>query len=117
MRGLRSELKLLEDSDFGITSKKEIMSIMADFNGKRNNKNSKKNNRPTNKVKNFGDKKETRIAAPESCGGLIEYKMGKTMAEEILKADKSKKAPQEVLCEYVNTQMGLMGYCVKVHVN
>ena len=43
-------------------------------------------------------------------------------AEEILKAAKSKsgklpKPPQEILCDYVNTQMGLKGYCVKVLVD
>ena len=40
--------------------------------------------------------------------------MSKLMADEIIKAYKSKKAPQEILCDYVNTQCGLQGYCVKV---
>ena len=36
------------------------------------------------------------------------------MADEIIKASKSKRRPQEILCDYVNTQCGLQGYCVKV---
>ena len=43
--------------------------------------------------------------------------MSKAMADDIIKNDKSKRAPQEVLCEFVNTQFGLLGYCVKVLVN
>ena len=125
-RGLRSKLKLLHDSDFGIIEKEIIH--MADFkgnnkrnnnnNGKRNYNNNRNNNkRPSNKVKDFGNKKDTRITAPAVCGGTIEYKMSKAMADDIIKNDKSKRAPQEVLCEFVNTQFGLLGYCVKVLVN
>jgi hypothetical protein len=128
-RGSRSKLNLLHDSDFGIGNKKEI-SKMADFvkNDKRNNNNNGKknfnrnNNRPNNKPNDFGSKKRETIPAPDVCAGTIEYKMGKLMAEEILKAAKSKsgklpKPPQEILCDYVNTQMGLKGYCVKVLVD
>ena len=90
---------------------------MADFvknnNGKRNN-NRKSNGRPNNKTKDYGSKKDSIITPPEVCGGLIEYKMPLAMAEDILKTDKTKRAPQEVLCDYVNTQCGLMGFCVKV---
>ena len=125
-RGLRSKLNLLHDSDFGIVEKE--IKYMADFKGnnKRNNNNGKKNynnnrnnsnKRPSNKVKDFGSRKDTRISAPAVCGGTIEYKMSKAMADDIIKNDKSKRAPQEVLCEFVNTQFGLMGYCVKVLVN
>ena len=125
-RGLRSKLNLLHDSDFGIIEKE--IKYMADFKGnnKRNNNNGKKNynnnrnnsnKRPSNKVKDFGSRKDTRISAPAVCGGTIEYKMSKAMADDIIKNDKSKRAPQEVLCEFVNTQFGLMGYCVKVLVN
>ncbi len=117
MRGLRKELNLLEDSDFGIVNKKEINN-MADFvknnNGKKNNK--KSNSRP-NKVKDYGSRKDSIITPPDVCGGLIEYKMPAAMAEDILKNDKTRKAPQEVLCEYVNSQLGLLGYCVKVLVS
>lgn len=103
---------------------------MADFvkNDKRNNNNGKKNfnrnnNRPNNnKPRDYGSKKRETLPAPEVCAGTVEYKMGKLMADEILKAAKSKSGklpgtPQEVLCKYVNTQMGLKGYCVKVLVD
>ena len=103
---------------------------MADFvkNDKRNNNNGKKNfnrpnNRPDNKPTGYtGDKKRETIPAPDVCAGTIEYKMGKLMADEILKAAKSKsgklpKPPLDILCDYVNTQLGLKGYCVKVLVD
>ena len=127
MRGLRSKLNLLEDSDFGIVNKKEI-NKMAEFvkndnrnpNGKKNfNKN---NNRPNNKVRDYGSKKETVLPAPEVCCGVVEYTMSKLMADEILKAAKTKSGklpgtPQEILCKYVNQECGLKGYCVKVLVD
>lgn len=118
-RGLRSKLNLLYDSDFGIINKKEI-DDMADFvkNDKKSN-NAKKNfNRNNNrKVKDYGSKQETTLPAPEVNAGIVEYTMSKTMADEILQASKSSKTPQEILCEYVNSQMGLKGYCVKVLVD
>ena len=43
--------------------------------------------------------------------------MSKVMADEIIKADKTKKTPQEILCNYVNTQLGLKSFCVKVLVD
>ena len=43
--------------------------------------------------------------------------MSKNMADEIIKASKSKKTPQEILCNYVNEQCGLKGFCVKVLVD
>jgi hypothetical protein len=119
-RGSRSKLNLLHDSDFGITNKKEINEIMADFvkNDKRNNNGRKNFNRNNNrKVKDYGSKKETTIPAPEVCAGVVEYTMSKTMADEIIQASKSSKTPQEILCEYVNSQMGLKGYCIKVLVD
>lgn len=99
---------------------------MADFvkNDKRNN-NDKKNfnnrNNGNNKPIYNNPKRET-IPAPEVCAGTVEYKMGKLMADEILKAAKSKSGklpgtPQEVLCRYVNQECGLKGYCVKVLVD
>ena len=90
---------------------------MADFvkNDKRNNNN--KNTRP-NKNNDYGTKNpEAGVKAPEVCAGTVEYKMSKTMADEIIKASKSKRRPQEILCDYVNTQCGLQGYCVKVLVD
>ena len=120
-RGLRSKLNLLHDSDFGIGNKKEI-SKMADFvkNDKRPNNNGKKNfNNRNNNNNNYGGKKRDTLKAPDVCAGTVEYKMSKVMAEEILKAAKGKsgKLPRpalDILCDYVNTQMGLKGYCVNV---
>ena len=55
-----------------------------------------------------------RVDVPDFAGEVIEYKMSAALAETILKADKTKRAPQEVLCDYVNTQCGLKGFCVRV---
>lgn len=101
---------------------------MAEFvknDNKRNNKtkgnfNRSRNNAP--REKDFGSKKETTLPAPDVCAGTIEYKMGKLMAEELLKTAKGKSGklpapPQKILCDYVNTQCGLKGYCVKVLVD
>lgn len=50
----------------------------------------------------------------EKCGS-IEYKMSNQMARNILKNYKNaKKRPQEILCDYVNSECGLKGKCVKV---
>ena len=89
---------------------------MADVrnNNKKNFNNNKKNN--NKREKDFGSKQESRVEAPEMCGRLFEYQMGRALAETIIADDKSRRHPQEVLCEYVNTQLGLMGYCVKVFV-
>lgn len=49
--------------------------------------------------------------------GLIEYQMGRAMMEDILDLRKGKEKgidPQKWLCDYVNDQMGLIGYCIKV---
>lgn len=54
------------------------------------------------------------VEAPEFAGEVIEYKMSAALANTILKSDKTKRTPQEVLCEYVNTQCGLKGFCVRV---
>ena len=67
--------------------------------------------------KEFGNKREEGITPPDVCAGIIEYKMSKVMADDILKESKGKRPTQEVLCEYVNTQCGLKGYCVKVFVD
>ena len=103
---------------------------MADFvkNDKRNNNNNGKknfnrnNNRPNNKLNDFGSKKRETIPAPDVCAGTVEYKMGKLMAEEILKDAKGKngklpKPAQEILCDYVNRECGLKGFCVRVLVD
>ena len=95
---------------------------MADFvkNDKRNTNGKKNfNNRNNNNPRNNYAKKRDTLKAPDVCAGTIEYKMSKVMADEILNAAKSKsgklsKPAQEILCDYVNTQMGLKGYCVNV---
>ena len=125
MRGLRSKLNLLEDSDFGIIKKKEINTTMAEFvkknnNGKRNNNRKPNNNTP--RLDGAFNKKQDTIPTPDVCAGIIEYKMGKVMAEQILNDAKTKsgklpKPAQEILCDYVNRECGLKGYCVKVLVD
>ena len=123
-RGSRSKLNLLHDSDFGIIDKKEI-NDMAEFvkknnNGKRNNNRKPNNNAP--RLDNSFNKKRDTIPAPDVCAGTFEYKMGKIMAEQILNDAKTKsgklpKPAQEILCDYVNRECGLRGFCVKVLVD
>ena len=89
-------------------------------NGKRNN-NRKPNNNTPRLDNNFNKKRET-LSAPDVCAGTIEYKMGKLMAEQILNDAKGKngklpKPAQEILCDYVNRECGLKGFCVKVLVD
>lgn len=67
------------------------------------------------RIKDFGSKKASQITPPEVNAGLIEYKMPRLMAEEILKGKTSN--PQEILCNYVNENCGLKGYCVRVLVD
>lgn len=98
---------------------------MAEFvkknnNGKRNN-NRKPNNNAPRLDNNFNKKRDT-IPAPDVCAGTFEYKMGKVMAEQILNDAKTKsgklpKPAQEILCDYVNRECGLKGFCVKVLVD
>ena len=50
-------------------------------------------------------------------GRTFEYVMSKDMAKDLLdrrKGDERKKRPQDYLIEYVNTECGIMGTCVKV---
>lgn len=96
---------------------------MAEFvknDNQRNNKTKGNFNRNKNNIpreKDYGSKKRETLPAPDVCAGTVEYKMGKLMADEIIKASKSKKTPQEILCNYVNQECGLKGYCVKVLVD
>ena len=88
---------------------------MAEFVKKNNKRN---NNMRFDKNNDYGTKNPNAgIKAPEVCAGTIEYKMSKVMADEIIKASKSKKTPQEILCNYVNSECGLKGFCVKVLVD
>ena len=101
-RGLRAKCNLLEDA--WVNKNKEMENIIMGNFVKRTNKNN-----------DYGTKNpEAGVKAPEVCAGTVEYKMSKLMADEIIKASKSKRSPQEILCDYVNTQCGLKGYCVKV---
>lgn len=56
------------------------------------------------------------ITAPDVNKGLIEYKMPRKLAESLLRGKKVPN-PQQVLCDYVNTNCGLKGYCVRVLVD
>ena len=50
----------------------------------------------------------------EKAGG-IEYTISAALADHIMKIHKGpKKNKQDVLCNYVNTQLGLKGHCVRV---
>lgn len=104
-RGQRRKLNLLEDSDFGIINKKEIIG-MAEFN-KSNNK--KRRNKKSKSVQG--------IEAKDIMRECVEYDMTKTLADSLIKADKTKRNPQEILCEYVNNHCDLKGYCVRVFTN
>lgn len=79
---------------------------------------SEKPSYPTKKPANSAPAKyaapRPRVDVPDFAGEVIEYKMSAAMADTILKADKTKRTPQEVLCNYVNTQFGLKGFCVRV---
>lgn len=47
--------------------------------------------------------------------GSVEYTMSAALANHIMKTHKGpKKNKQEILCNYVNTQLGLKGNCVRV---
>ena len=64
---------------------------MAEFVKKNNKRN---NNMRFDKNNDYGTKNPNAgIKAPEVCAGTIEYKMSKGMADEIIKASKSKKTP------------------------
>ena len=90
---------------------------MAEFVKKNNRNNENKNTRPS-KNSDYGSKNPNAgVKAPDVCAGTIEYKMSKGLADEIIKSAKNKKSPQEILCDYVNAQFGLKGYCVKVLVD
>lgn len=101
-RGLRSKANLLHDSDFGIVNKKEINDMAKMMNKKP-------------RTRDYGSSKESVIEEPEFHAGLLGYKMTQTLADILVNDKKNKgKDPQKVLCDYVNEELGLKGYCVKV---
>lgn len=97
LRGIRRNIGILEDQDFGIGlyNKGELQDML----------------RKTEKftISNIRDG-----SLSEKCGG-VEYTISAAMANHIMKIHKGpKKNKQEVLCQYVNEQLGLKGRCVKV---
>lgn len=78
----------------------------------------KKNTKKQNKVWKFKGKKKSTIGIDTgSKCGLIEYRMPKAMMEDLVKnrtPQEKKMDVQDFLCNYVNEQLGLLGYCVRV---
>lgn len=68
------------------------------------------------KTENFSISMIKEGSLSEKCGG-VEYKMSYAMAQEIIKNKKGKGRPQEILVNYVNSQMGLKDKCVRVLVD
>ena len=68
------------------------------------------------KTENFSVSMVKEGSLSEKCGG-VEYKMSYAMAQEIIKNKKGKGRPQEILVNYVNSQMGLKDKCVRVLVD
>jgi hypothetical protein len=100
------ELMMNQPSNAMMNNKKEN-TIMADF---KTNK-----RKPNRKVKSMQAPKLD--ASDVISAGIFEYKMPQALADIILKEDKTKRPHQEVLCDFVNTQYGLKGYCVRVLLN
>ena len=93
-RGLRRNTGILEDQDFGI--------------GLWNNKGE------NIMKKQFGLKIKKEGSLSEKCGS-VEYTMSAALAQHIIKTHKGpKKNQQDILCGYVNSQLGLKGHCTKV---
>jgi hypothetical protein len=69
------------------------------------------------KRKNFGIVIHKEGTLHERCGS-VEYKMSAALADHIMKTHKGpKKNKQDVLVNYVNTQLGLKDKCVRVLVD
>ena len=87
---------------------------------KENNRNNRKKNDKFSIKKQFERKHQPIPRSVEEWQGhrgLIEYQMGRAMAENILDLRKGKEKgidPQKWLCDYINDQMGFIGYCIKV---
>jgi hypothetical protein len=81
-----------------------------------NNKNFKKPFNKKKKEKVVEKKKPMRLLIPVDCTKAgVEYTMTETLANNILLENKDKsRTPQEKLCEWVNENCSLMGYCVRV---
>ena len=67
------------------------------------------------RTKTYGSDNESVIAEPDFHAGLIGYKMTQTLADTLVNDKKNRgKNPQQVLCDYVNEDLGLKGFCNKV---
>lgn len=68
------------------------------------------------KVKNQENNSKT--VSPKPYEGNIEYEMNKEMAKQILATRKGAEQnipAQQFLCQVVNEEFGLKGYCTRVH--
>lgn len=66
------------------------------------------------KNENFGMSIIKDGSLSEKCGA-VEYTMTAALAQHIMKTHKGpRKNKQDILCQFVNEQMGLKGKCVKV---
>ena len=66
------------------------------------------------KNEHFGISKIREGGLSEKCGS-VEYTISAALADHIMKIHKGpKKNKQEVLCNYVNSQLGLKDKCVRV---
>lgn len=64
--------------------------------------------------KQFGIKTTKEGSLSEKCGS-VEYTMTAALAQHIIKTHKGpKKNKQEILCGYVNSQLGLKDKCTRV---
>lgn len=85
----------------------------------------KKTNKKKNKTSNISSLKkqvEKAVKIPTITEmmphrGFIEYNMPKAIADSLLKDRKGREKgsdPQQYLCNYVNEQYHMIGYCLKV---
>lgn len=99
-RGLRRMGGIIDD--YSNINKEELNKIMAEVMNKKNSK---------------LDMSTKPIAAPDVSSTLVCYEMSKAMADTIVKNYKgSANRIQEILCDYVNRERGLKGYCVRVNI-
>ena len=93
--GLRRKAGILEDQDFGIGLYHKLKE-------------------KTKMRKKFGVVIVKQGENSERCGS-VEYTMTAALANHIMKIHKGpKKNKQEILCNYVNEQMGLKDKCTRV---
>lgn len=109
-RGLRRNSGILEDSDFGIINKKEINNIMNEFDTTPAPQ--KKKQTRSNRL----DMSNKPIDCPLGYDPIA-YEMSSVLADNLIKNAKGNYTrAQEILCDYVNRERCLKGYCVRVQV-